>query len=411
MHTQVLVIGGGLTGLLCAHYLHRAGIPYLLVEAGELCGGASGHTTAKITSQHGLCYHKLLKKRGCEAARQYYGANRQALEAYRLLASQMDFDFQMRDSFVYALEGTQKLQRELEALRTIGAPAALVHDTALPFPVAGALRFPDQGQMDPVKLAAALAKPLHIYTHTPVRSFDGKCYHTPQGQIYAKKTIVATHFPIWNKHGLYPLKMYQHRSYVLALENAAQVDGMYVDADQKGLSFRNCGDLLLLGGGSHRTGKQGGGWEELEHFAQVYYPKATVRGRWSAQDCMSLDGVPYIGRYGAAAPEMYVATGYNKWGMTASMVAAQRLTDLVQGRENPYEALFDPGRPVYLPKLAANSFHAAWNLLTPTRPRCPHLGCALKWNKQEHSWDCPCHGSRFAESGALLDGPATGDLK
>ncbi len=410
VRTQVLVIGGGLTGILCAHFLKQAGIDCLLAEARELCGGTTGNTTAKITSQHGLCYHRIRKLRGLEAARQYYAANQQALEEYSRLARKLDFGFERRDSFVYALDGQGKLQRELEALQAIGAPAQLVQQTQLPFTVAGALRFPSQGQMNPLPLAAGLAKPLPIYTHTPVNAYDGKYFHTPRGRIYAEKTIVATHFPVWNKHGLYPLKMIQHRSYVLALENVPPVNGMYVDAAQGGLSFRDHGDVLLLGGGSHRTGKKGGGWAELESFAGVYYPKGVIRARWATQDCMSLDGIPYIGRYGAHAPNMYVATGYNKWGMTSAMVAARLLTDLVQGRENPYQALFDPGRGMYLPKLAANGLHALGNLVTPTTPRCPHLGCALKWNSQEHSWDCPCHGSRFGEDGQLLEGPATDDL-
>ena len=185
---------------------------------------------------------------------------------------------------------------------------------------------------------------------------------------------------------------------------------MYVDEEKDGLSFRNYNGLLLLGGGAHRTGKQGGGWAELEDFARTHYPKASIKYRWATQDCMSLDGIPYIGRYSKTAPNLYVATGFNKWGMTSSMAAAMLLSDLIQGKENEYERLFSPSRTILRPQLLCNAFETTVNLLTPTKPRCPHLGCVLKWNPLEHSWDCPCHGSRFGKDGKLLDNPATADL-
>ena len=225
------------------------------------------------------------------------------------------------------------------------------------------------------------------------------------------KIIVATHFPILNKHGSYFLKLYQHRSYVLALEGAQKVDGMYVDEDKKGLSFRNYGDRLLLGGGSHRTGKKGGNWHELEKFARKHYPSARVVGKWATQDCMSLDSVPYIGQYSKNTPDLYVATGFNKWGMTSSMVASMILSDLVQGKPNEYAQVFSPSRSILRPQLAVNALESTFGLLTPTVPRCPHLGCALKYNKAEHSWDCPCHGSRFTESGEVINNPATDDKR
>ena len=186
---------------------------------------------------------------------------------------------------------------------------------------------------------------------------------------------------------------------------------MYRDADQKGLSFRSWRDLLLLGGGSHRTGKEGGGWRELEAFARRHYPTAQVEARWATQDCMSLDGVPYIGQYSKTTPNLYVATGFNKWGMTSAMAAATILTDLVQGKDNPYAEVFAPSRRSLRPQLFVNAAEATLNLLTPTAPRCPHMGCALKYNRAERSWDCPCHGSRFQEDGRLIDNPATDDKR
>lgn len=184
-----------------------------------------------------------------------------------------------------------------------------------------------------------------------------------------------------------------------------------MDEASDGMSFRNTREYLLLGGGEHRTGKKGGAYEEIEKLARNYYPNSVVKSRFATQDCMTLDGIPYIGRYSANTENLYVATGFNKWGMTSSMVFAMLLSDLVQGKENPYEEIFSTSRGIFRPQLAVNGFEAVVNLLTPTARRCPHLGCALKWNKQEHSWDCPCHGSRFTKEGKLLDNPATGNLK
>ena len=185
---------------------------------------------------------------------------------------------------------------------------------------------------------------------------------------------------------------------------------MYLDGQKNGLSFRNYGSDLLLGGGGHRTGKPGGGWEALSAAAKEYYPQAKITRRWAAQDCMSLDGMPYIGPYSARTPGLYVATGFNKWGMTSSMVAARVLTDLITGKDSEYASLFSPSRSILRPQLAVNAWEATTNLLTFSKKRCPHLGCALKWNPQERTWDCPCHGSRFSEDGQLIDNPATGDL-
>ena len=213
-----------------------------------------------------------------------------------------------------------------------------------------------------------------------------------------------------NKHGSYFLKLYQQRSYAISLENAPPLEGMYLDEQENGLSFRSYDGSLILGGGGHRTGKSGGGWKELEAFAREHYPEASITHRWATQDCMSLDGVPYIGRYSARTPNLYVATGFNKWGMTSSMAAAQILTDLITGKESPYAQVFSPSRSMLHPQLGVNALEAGKNLLTFSRKRCPHMGCALQWNPQEHSWDCSCHGSRFSSEGELLEGPATGDL-
>lgn len=411
LKTDVLIIGGGMAGLLCAYFLEKAGVEYALVEADAICSGVTQNTTAKLTSQHGLLYEKLLKGAGEENAALYLRANQQALEQYRQLCQSIDCDFEEKDAYVYTLKNPEKIQAEADALHRLGFSAQVVRELPLPLRVSSALRFANQGQFHPLKFASGIAQGLRIYEHTRVLELAPHAARTEYGNIFAKKIIMAAHFPFDNKHGSYFLKMYQHRSYVLALENAQDVGGMYVDEAEAGLSFRNYQNLLLLGGGDHRTGKSGGNYRELEAFAAEHYPGAAVRYRWATQDCMSLDGVPYVGQYSKSTPDFFVATGFNKWGMTSSLVSAQILADLVQGKHSAFATVFSPSRSILKPQLAKNAVSAVGNLLRPSRPRCPHLGCALQWNPAERSWDCPCHGSRFDARGRLLNNPATGDLK
>lgn len=411
LKTDVLIIGGGLAGILCAFFLQQSGVDYALAEADTICGGVTAGTTAKITAQHGLIYDKLLKSLGAERAAMYLQANLQALQTYARLCEKADCDYQVQPSFVYSVDNRGKIEREIRALQRLGYPAVFAEHLQIPVTVSGAVGMDDQAQFHPLKFVRSFARVLRIYEHTPIRELRGTQAITDHGRITAGAIIVATHFPFLNKHGGYFLKMFQHRSYVLGLRNAPTVEGMYVDEADDGLSFRNTQDLLLLGGGGHKTGKPGGGWHVLEKFAAMRYPDACVQYRWAAQDCMTLDSVPYIGRYSARTQNLYVATGFNKWGITGSMAAALLLTDLVTGRDNPFAPLFHPSRNMLKPQLFINGGNAVANLLTFSRKRCPHLGCALKWNPAEHSWDCPCHGSRFAEDGALLDNPATGPLK
>ncbi len=410
LHTDILIVGGGLAGVLCARQLAQANADYALVEASSIGSGITKNTTAKITSQHGLIYEKLTRELGVETARLYFQANQAALNQYKELCRDLDCDFQEKDAFVYSRTNRKKIEREVTALERLGAPVSFEQEVPLPFPIAGAVRLPGQAQFHPLKFLGAVARNLRIYEHTKVLELMPGRAVTTGGTICAKKIIIATHFPILNKHGGYFLKLYQQRSYMLALEGAPDVGAMYRDEQEQGLSFRNYGNLLLLGGSGHRTGKPGG-WQQLEAFAKKFYPAAKISARWATQDCMSLDGMPYVGQYAKGTPDLLVATGFNKWGMTSSLAAAGLLADLALGKENRYAPVFRPSRKVLRPQLAANILEAIVGLLTPTAPRCPHMGCALKYNAAEHSWDCPCHGSRFGEEGRLLNNPATDDKK
>lgn len=407
---DVLVVGGGLAGLLCGYMLRREGVQVLIAEAQRICGGVTANTTAKITSQHGLFYSKLLKTGGEQVAAGYLQANEAAIKRYRELCADIGCSFEERPSFIYSRADRRCIEEELNALRRLGYPALFRESLTLPFRIAGAVGFARQAQFDPLAFAAAIADSLPIVENTRVLEIRGDKAICTGGTVTAKAFIIATHFPFINKYGGYFAKLYQQRSYVCALKGGPGIDGMYLDASPEGMSLRQAGDLLLLGGGGHRTGTQGGGWRQLRAMAARYYPHMPEALHWATQDCMSLDGVPYIGRYSRRLPNCFVATGFNKWGMSSSMVAATLLSDMVQGRKNEFEEIFAPSRSMLTQQLGVNLMESAKGLLTPLPKRCPHMGCALHWNAQEHSWDCACHGSRFGEDGRLLDNPATGGL-
>lgn len=410
IHTDVLVVGGGMAGLLTAYRLQQKGIDTVVVDMDWICSGTTAGTTAKITAQHGFLYHKILKGYDESFAKMYYKANSQAVESIKQLCRDGNCALEIKDNFVYSFD-SRKLDRELSALQKIGISAKYEEILPLPIAPAGAIGFQNQGQFHPLKLGKYLSEKLKIYENTKVNELIGTTAVTDHGKIKAEKIVVATHFPFINKHGSYFLKLYQHRSYMLALDRVQPLDAMYVDENRKGLSFSTFGNTLLLGGGSHRTGKQGGSYGELRSFQKQHYPHAAERFHWAAQDTMSLDGIPYIGHYSANTPNLYVAAGFNKWGMTGSMVSAEIISGMIAGEPPDYAPVFSPSRSMLKPQLFINGFEATKNLLIPTTRRCPHLGCALKYNKQEHSWDCACHGSRFSESGKLLNNPANGDLK
>lgn len=454
--TDVAIVGAGLAGILTAYFLKQNGIDCVILEADRIAGGQTKNTTAKITLQHGIKYSSLIENFGFEKAMQYKEANSRAIEEYFKIAEENNIDCMLErlPAYLYTLASNDMLEKEFEAAKKVGIESEIVTETSLPFDVRCALRFDDQAQFDPLKFIDAISKDIEIYENTRVISAEENRLFTEKYTIEANKIVITSHFPFINSPGYYFIRMHQERSYILALENAAKLDGMYFGIDDDGLSFRNSGKYLLIGGGNHRTGEnpKGGKYKILRDAALEYYPDSREAAYWSAQDCMPLDGVPYIGNYSSAAPDLYVATGFQKWGMTSSMVSAMILSDMIAGKENPYE-IFSPQRfnfSAAAKSLADETVHSFKGLsagifslpdettadlqkghggiveyngekvgvykdadgkIYTVPAKCPHLGCELSWNPDEFTWDCPCHGSRFDYYGKLISGPSVKDLK
>lgn len=437
MRTKTLVIGGGLTGILTAYFLAKKGQEVMIVEKDTIASGQTGRTTAKITAQHGFIYEKMIRQVGLEKARDYALANEEAIRLYENLIQQESIacDFEKQPAYLYAVreKDTDMLRKEVQAAGTLGVDARYMEGEELqelPFEVKGVVCFENQAQFHPVKFIRHLAEGLTIYENTRVTKVKGHTVTTNRGEITAENIVFATHYPIINMPGFYFLRQHQERSYVLALKTGQALQGMYYGVDQNSLSLRSTGDVLLLGGGGHRTGKKmrdiccknkSTGYGYLRKMAQVYFPGAEEVAAWSAQDCMPHDGIPYIGKYSLLRPYWYVATGYKKWGMTSSMIAAVIISNQICGvvrikHINP--ALFSPQRILF--RAGVRSFfkdmgESMWGLLKGwlggRKHRCAHMGCRLEWNGEEGSFDCPCHGSRFDFQGRVLDNPARKDMK
>ena len=417
---DVIVIGAGLAGVLTAYYLKDQGMKVLVLEAKEIASGQTERTTAKITSQHGLKYRKLIKDIGEEKARLYALANESAIREYERLIRTMNVDcqFEKTAAYLYSEQDEDVLREEVKAAVRLGIDAFFTSETELPFAVKGAACFRNQAQFSPLEFIQGIAQELEIWEHSQVLRIQGNQVILRDKILMADKIVMTTHYPVKNVPGFYFLRQHQERSYVLALSGCTPMKGMYYGIDQGALSFRQAGDLVLLGGSSVRTGENtcGGAYDYLVESAKKYYPNYVEKMRWAAQDCMPHDGIPFIGRYSIFTPDLYVATGFQKWGMTTAMVAAMILREEVCGRESPYSELFTPQR-LYVHAGFKNFIKDVGVSLkgllqgSIVRPRCSHMGCAIVWNPEEKSWDCPCHGSRFEEQGALIDNPAGKNIR
>ena len=369
--TNTVVIGGGMAGVLTAYYLQQVGVPVIVLEANRVGSGQTRKTTAKITSQHNLIYEKLLRVFGKEKAIHYARANEKAIDAYEQLIEKekIDCGFVRCSSFLFSRTGEELLRAEEKAAEQLHLPVRYTQKTELPFSVAGALEFQNQAKFHPLHFLYHLADQLTVYEKTKVLRVDGN-----------------------------------------------------------GLSFRSQGDILLFGGGSHRTGKnkKGGKYEMFREKAEEFWPGCRETACWSAQDAMTLDGVPYIGKFSGKKENWYVATGFGKWGMTSSMVSARLLTAEIIGHPFPEADIFSPQRKITGEAIKGLANHSIQMVMGmgkrlipfPKRknskgekviPVCPHMGCRLIWNPEEQTYECPCHGSRFDKEGHLLDDPAQTD--
>ena len=412
---EAVVIGGGIAGLLIARELRERGIQATVMEALEPLRGVTRYTTAKVTSQHGLRYAHLARAYGTEAARVYAETMQRAVERYEEIIARenIDCDWQRRPAFLYSEQDDDRLHEELAAAKLVGLPAEADRLTELPFPTTGALRFDRQASFHPLRFLAAAAREVPIWTHTFAQFIDGHMIFTDRGCVTARHIVVATHFPFINFPGLYFARLHEERHRVTALEGAPAFEGMYRDIDPQGFSFRSAGDLLLCGTDGRRTGDTRTA-PPPEHKLRLLFPGSTVAARFWTQDCITHDWLPFIGRYAASRPDWYVATGFNTWGMTTSLVAAEIIADLILGKETPAARLFSPQRRLSRTAVgpfvrdrgrSANGLTAG--LLSRSERRCPHMGCRLQYNETDRVWECPCHGSVFDKRGRWCYGPST----
>lgn len=487
---EIAIIGGGLTGLTTAYYLTKAGKDVILVEKDSICNHTSGNTTAKITSQHGLFYNYLLQSVGKEQAKQYLEANETAIQKIENIIKEenIECDFERQDAYVFTQkqEEVEKIKKEVEALEYLGFHSEFVETIEVPIKekqkeekedkiniqkkVLGAIKFKNQAQFNPCLYAQGLASKIEersgkIYENSKVIDIkkEGKGYEiqTEEGKLKAEKVVIASHYPIISLPGFYFMKMYQATSYLIAVETKEPLfQGMYINSEDPTISLRTAkwGEkrLLLVGGMDHKTGAKidlKNSYQRLEEVAKQLYPDSKVLFRWSTEDCIPLDKIPYIGLFSNLWQNVYVGTGYKKWGMTSSNVAANIITDKILGKENPYEEVFqstrlkpiknyeelgnmlkEVGHSAILNKLEkieeytkdvkqgegkiveiegkkVGAYRDKQGKLYVVKPYCSHLGCELSWNNLENTWDCPCHGSRFTYEGISIYDPAIKDLE
>jgi glycine/D-amino acid oxidase-like deaminating enzyme/nitrite reductase/ring-hydroxylating ferredoxin subunit len=456
---DVAVLGAGIVGLTTALLLERQGARVAVLEARRVGAGASGYNTAKLSSLHGLTYETLARRLGADAARTYGAANEAGIARVFELADELGIacDLSRKPNYTYAESPSDldQVRGEADVARQLGLPASYVEGVDLPFPVAGAVRFEDQAEFHPVRyldgIAAALSGPLHEGTMaTHVRG--GRVRTAVGPTLTAGHVVVATHLPFLDR-GLYFARCHPERSYVVAGRTSEAPAGMYLSTEQPAHSIRAHGEWLLVGGESHKTGQADAAerYARLEAWARERFG-IEPELRWSTQDQMPVDGVPYVGRHDPLSPDVWVATGFRKWGLAMGTAAAELLAAQIAGRDHDWAELLNPQR--LRPKAGAASFvkenanvalrffgdrvvkrgsvdeiapgegrivgaglgqRAAYRdedgTLHELSARCTHLGCIVHWNSAERTWDCPCHGSRFAATGEVIEGPAVRPLR
>ena len=474
IQADVAIVGAGISGITTGYLLSRQGLRVAILEAGKMLNGTTGHTTAKITAQHDLIYDEFVSHFGLERTRLYYEANREALEFIRQTVREhrIECDFAEEDAYLYATSDSYaaKLDAEFKAYEKLGIPGAYVEETPLPFPVRGAVVMRGQARFNPVPYLKTLVRHIaeqggQIYENTAAVSVDKgnpQAVVTKEGHKVACSHIVScSHFPFQDGWAFYFARMYSERSYVLAaITKKDYPGGMYLSAEDPKRSLRPVtagGEtMVLIGGENHKTG-QGIAtikhYEALASFGEEHFGLKEIRCRWSAQDLTTLDKLPFVGPIAPDAPNVLVATGYKKWGMTTGTAAALLIEKLIAGRDSPYRELFtpdrfhaDPGLKTLIVQNAdvakhliagklemvhrqpedlghdegavvsvngkrAGAYRDPEGKLHLVDTTCTHMGCEVEWNDGERTWDCPCHGSRFSYEGEVLEGPANKPLK
>lgn len=470
---DVAVVGGGLAGVMTAKLLKDAGKTVALIEADRIGAGVSGHTTAKVAALQQLIYAELIDKHGEEKARLAGESYRAAIArlADLIAANNIDCDFEHKANYTFATDadGLAKVKAELEASQKLGLPTSFAESSDLPFPITGAIMMADEAQFHPRKFMLAIAATLptngsHVFEQTRVKTVEdeGPCrVITDNGPtVIAQDVVVTTNLPILDI-GLYFAKTYPQRSYLVGgrIDPSRAPQGMYIGVGKGYRSIRTTptddgGTLLIVGGEGHKVGSEEATDErfgKLESFLQENFG-VTAEYRWSSQDFVSFDKLPYIGPLTPAHQHTYIATGFSLWGMVKSVISAMVLSDRIMGRENPWADLYDSTRatPFVTPtsiqqnlevgtRWVGDRFKGLFDSTDSVAPGegklvthkgtkvaayrddsgqlhtvsavCPHLGCIVAWNQAETSWDCPCHGSRFSCDGKILHGPAVQPLE
>lgn len=470
---DVAIVGGGMVGITSAYLLKKKGLKVAVIEADRILQGTTGHTTAKITSQHSLVYDKMKKQLGESLARQYAEANETAIHTIADIVKEknIDCDFEWESAYIYTEQDNyiKKIEDEAKAAASLGIKAYYLDETPLPFSVKAAVRFDHQAKFHPRKYLLTLAKEIpgdgsHIFEETKavdIKEGDNPEVLTEKGKkVTAANVIIASHYPFYDGGGLFVARMYAEKSYVLGIlikENYP--GGMYITAEDPGRSLRSqkYGDreLILVSGEHHKTGhgeNTNAHYLNLMEFANNTFTVEDIPYRWSTQDCHTVDDVPYVGRLTSKTRNIFVATGFKKWGMTNSTASAMILTDLITKGESPWQEVYSPSRfgsAASIVNAIAHNADVAANYISgkleiaPTDinikegeakiitvdgqkvgayrdekgvlhivdTTCTHVGCELKWNDAEKTWDCPCHGSRFTYDGDIVEGPAHYPLK
>jgi len=462
---DVAIIGGGITGISTAFMLKQKGLRVAVIEADQILQGTTGHTTAKITSQHSLIYARLKNSMGEELARQYAQANESAIHYIASVVKEhkINCDFVWKPAYVYTQSDKyiQDIEDEVRAASELGIKARCEEDLPLPFAIKKAVCFENQAQFHPLKYLNMLAGKIpgqgsHIFEGTTVIDIEKNplAAVTRQGhRITADKIVIASHYPFFDGGGLYFSRIYTEKSYVLGMKIKEKFpEGMFISAEEPTRSLRSQntgkGELILVGGENHKTGdgeNLNQLYQNLLDFAHQTFEVIDIPYRWSTQDCMTIDGVPYTGNITPRNPDIYVATGYGKWGMTNSTASAMIISDLITKGDNPWAPVYNPSRfklgsvknfmvqnldvakeyvtgklerpddidiapgeagTVYMQGQKMGAYRDKEGELHLIDITCTHLGCELKWNEAEISWDCPCHGSRFSYEGDIIEGPA-----